>query len=689
MGAELKVLGSCPLDCPDGCSWVVTVQDGRAVKLRGNPDHPYTRGALCTKVNRWLEHAEQDDRILHPLRRVGAKGEGRFERIGWDEALGEIAERLAAVAAEHGGEAIWPYWGTGTLGYLQGQEGFPGRRLFNVLGASQHYANICSAAGTTGLGLTMGSAGGFDPEDLAHSGLIILWGTNPLTSGHHLWKFVQAARGKGAHVVAVDPVATRTARQADEHLAPVPGTDAALALGLMNVIVGLGAHDEDYIARYTLGWEEFRERIAAFPPERAAAITGVPAERIVALGERIARTRPTAIRATQGLQRHAGGGMALRAIACIPGLTGDWRRRGGGVSYSTSGHIKLDRRALYRPDLLPGPVRTLTMTRLGEGLLDIDDPPVQALFVIAANPVASTPHQNKIRRGLSRDDLFTVVVEQFPTDTTDYADIVLPSTMQHEHADLHDGYGHLYLSWNEPAVEPPGECLSATETFRRLAHRMGMTEPALYDSDERLAEQALASGHPYLEGVTLDRLRKNGFVRLSVPDPFLPYAESFPTPSGRLEFRSERARLAGSDPLVGYTPPAEVADKVRAREYPLALISAASHEFLNTVFGSNDELRRRSGGLSVRLHPDDAASRGVEDGAAVRVFNDRGSFEAVAEVTDAVRPGVAATTKGHWAKLSGGANANAVVDERDADLGEGPVFHDARVQVEGLRQPVR
>ncbi|MFI0481157.1 molybdopterin-dependent oxidoreductase [Actinomadura sp. 9N215] len=678
MPSELKVLGACPLDCPDGCSWVVTVRDGEAVGMRGNPAHPYTRGALCAKVNRWLERAGQPDRILHPLRRTGRKGEGRFERITWDEALDEITERLDGVVREHGGEAIWPFWGSGTLGYLQGLEGYSGRRFFNVLGASAHDANICSAAGAAGMTAAMGTPGGMDPQDLAHAKLILLWGTNPLTSGHHLWKFVQEARKAGARLVAIDPVRTRTARQADEHLAPLPGTDAALALALLHVVVRLGAQDEEYLRRHTLGWDEFQTRIAEFPPERAAKITGVPADRIVALGERIARTRPIAIRATQGLQRHAGGGAALRVIAGIPAVTGDWARRGGGVAFSTSGHVHLNKAALWRDDLRPGPVRTLSMSRLGDGLLDTQDPPVKALFVMAANPAASNPHQNRVRRGLARDDLFTVVVDPFPTDTADYADIVLPPTIQHEHADLHEGYGHLYLTWNEPAVAPPGECLPSTELFRRLARRMGLNEPGLYDSDESLAEQLLASDHPWLAGITLDRLRKEGFARMSVPDPFLPYADGFPTPSGRFEFRSPTAGLTG------YVPPAEVADEERAARYPLALISAASHEFLNSQFANNAELRRRAGGLTVRVHEDDAEARGLADGQRVRVGNDRGAFDAALKITDEVRPGVAATTKGLWAKLAGGANANAVVDERDTDLGGGPVFHDTRVEITGL-----
>ncbi len=679
---ELKVLGACPLDCPDTCSWVVTVRDGEAVQLRGNPDHPFTRGALCVKVNRWLEQATAPDRILHPMRRVGPKGPGaRFERISWDEALDEIATRLEAVIAEHGGEAIWPFWGCGTLGYLQGLMGFAGGRLFSMLGASAHDPTICAAAGAAGLAYTIGDAAGLDPEDLAKAKLIILWGTNTLTSGHHLWKFVQDARRDGAYVVAVDPIRTRTAQLADEHLAPIPGTDAALALGLLNVIVGLGGHDQDFLARHTLGWAKFQDRIAEYPPKRVAEITGLDAGRIVRLGERVARARPTAIRATMGMQRHAGGGMALRTLACIPGVTGDWARPGGGLSYTTSAHYKINRWALLRPELRSALVRKLSMTRLGEGLLDLDDPPVKALFVIAANPMASNPDQNKVRRGLAREDLFTVVLEQFPTDTVDYADIVLPATMQHEHMDLHEGYGHLYLTWNEPAVAPPGECLPTTETFRRLARRMGFTEPSLYDSDESLAAQLLDSGHPWLTGITLDRLRKEGFARLSVPDPFLPYADGFPTPSGKLEFESARAERAGLGPLPDYLPPAEVTDPVRAERYPLALISSAAHHFLNSMFANNAELRRRAGGPRVVLHPADAAARDLADGTAVRVFNERGGFDAVVAVSDRVRPGVAATTKGHWGKFNGGANANATVDERDTDVGGGPVYHDTRVEV--------
>jgi anaerobic selenocysteine-containing dehydrogenase len=677
MGNDLTVLGVCPLDCPDACGWQVTVRDGVAVGLRGDPDHPFTRGALCTKVNRYLEHAAAPDRLLYPLRRVGAKGEGRFERITWPTALDEISARLSEVRDRFGGEAIWPFWGTGNMGYLQGLGGSPGRRLFNVLGASNSVSTICSIAGAAGLTYTMGTSAGIDPEDFRHSKLILLWGTNTLTSGHHLWKFIQEARRAGAYLVAIDPLRTRTARQADEHLAPLPGTDAALALGILHVVVSLGAEDRAYLAANTVGWTEFRARIEQYPPEKVAEITGIPRSSIEELGRRVATTRPTAIRATQGMQRHAGGGMALRTLACVPGVTGDWAIPGGGLSYSTSGHYPIDRPALYRDDLRPGPVRTLTTTMLADILVNVDDPPVKALVVIGANPGGSNPDQHAVRRALSREDLFTVVLEHFPTDTVDYADIVLPSTMATEHADLLSGYGHLYLGWNEPAVTPPGECLPATETFRRLARHLGLTEPALFDSDESLAEQALAT----VDGVTLADLRASGHVRLPVPSPFLPFANGFPTPSGKLEFRSTRAEAAGLDPLAGFTPAAEVSDDALAARYPLALISAASHHFLNTVFGNNPELRRRAGQPRITLHPTDAAARGLTAGTNVLVHNDRGRFAAELDIGDWVRPGVAATTKGFWAKLTGGTNANATTDERDSDMGGGAVYHDNRVQV--------
>jgi len=679
-----QVRGTCALDCPDTCSWVVTVENGRAVKLQGDPAHPFTRGVLCTKVNGYLAYAQSPDRLLYPLRRRGPKGRGEFERISWDDALDEIAERFRATIREFGPEAIWPYLGSGSMGLLHGVYS-AGRRLWNALGTSQHQMTICTIAGGVGTGYTLGdNRVGMDPETLRFSKLIVLWGSNTLTTNHHLWRSIAMARQQGAQLVVIDPTRTRTAEAADLHLAPIPGTDAALALGLLNVVLAEGAEDRDFISRHTHGWDAFRDRILEYPPERVADICGLPTEAIVDLGKRLAHTRPTGIRMTMGLQRHGGGGMAVRTITCIPGVTGDWRYPGGGAGYDTRGFFGINGPALYRDDLRPAGTRSLSMTRLGEGLLDVDDPPVKALFVYASNPLASVPHQSKVRRGLELPDLFTVVAEHFRTDTVEYADIVLPATMQIEQGDLQMSYGHLYISWNEPAVSPPGECLSTTEMFRRLARRMGLDTPCLYDSDDELARQALDSGHPALRGITLDRLKERGWMRLNYPEPFVPFAAGFPSPSGRLEFFSERMIEARLDPLAGYTPPYEAAQQGTplAARYPLALIAGANHYFLNSLFANVASQRKRSGRPAVRIHPDDAAARGLETGHEARVFNDRGAFVALVEVTDGVRRGVVASTKGQWPRfVPGGATVNATVDERDSDMGGGAVFHDNRVQV--------
>jgi anaerobic selenocysteine-containing dehydrogenase len=621
------------------------------------------------------------------MRRVGAKGRGRFERISWDEALDEIAERLTSVMRELGGQAIWPYVGSGSMGLLQGVYA-AGRRMWNVLGASRHVMTICTIAGGVGTGYTLGdNRVGMDPETLRFSRLIMLWGSNTRTTNHHLWRSIATARGNGAALVVIDPVRTRTADAADLHLAPVPGTDAALALGLLNVVLAEGAEDREFIDRHTLGWEAFRRRVLEYPPDRVAGICGLPSTAVVELGRRIAHTRPTAIRLTMGLQRHGGGGMAVRTITCIPGVTGDWRHPGGGAGYDTRGFFGLNWGALYRDDLRSAATRSLSMTRLGEGLLEVTDPPVKALVVSASNPMASVPHQTKIRRGLERPDLFTVVIEHFRTDTVEYADLVLPTTMQIEQADLQISYGHLYISWNEPAVPPPGECLPSTEIYRRLSRRLGLDEPSLYDSDEEMARQVLASGHPSLRGITLERLKERGWMRLDYPEPFTPFADGFPSPSGKLEFFSERMAAAGLDPLAGYTPPYEAAqrDTPLAARFPLALIAGADHYFLNSLFANVPGQRRRSGTPVVRIHPDDAAARSLATGQEARVFNDRGAFLARVEVTDRVRPGVVASTKGRWPRhAKGETTVNATVDERDSDMGGGAVFHDNRVEVEAL-----
>jgi len=454
---------------------------------------------------------------------------------------------------------------------------------------------------------------------------------------------------------------------------------------LLHVVLVEGKEDRQFIGVRTIGWEAFRQRILDFPPSRTAAITGLPTESILELGQRLAETRPTGIRIGIGLQRHGGGGMAVRTIICIPGVTGDWKYPGGGVFYDTRGFFGLNWAALSRDDLRPRQARTLDMKRLGEGLLEIDNPPVKALFVYASNPAASAPHQTKVLRGLARNDLFTVVVEHFLTDTARYADIVLPATMQIEHRDLLIAYGHVYLAWNEPAVPPPGECLPATEMFQRLARTMGLDTPALYDSEEAIARQLLDSGHPSLAGITLEELKARGWMRLNYPDPFVPFANGFPTASGKLEFVSDRMAQSGLDPVAGYTPSHETSQRntALAGEYPLALITPADHYFLNSVFANVPRQRQRSGAVTLLIHPDDATPRCIATGDAVRIANARGGFFAVAEVSERIRPGVVASTKGRWPGCSKECTTiNATVDERDSDMGRGAVYHDNRVGVD-------
>jgi anaerobic selenocysteine-containing dehydrogenase len=677
-----EVIGACSLDCPDGCSWVVTVDDaGRAVALRGNADHPFTAGGLCAKVNPYLDYAASADRLLHPLRRVGAKGEGRFARVSWDEALDELATRLRETADRYGGEAIWPYRGTGSVSWLQGLAP-TGGRLFHALGASRHDLDICSRAGTVGMGYTAGTPAGMDPADLQHSRLVILWGTNTLTTNLHLWPYVTRARERGARLVVVDPVRTRTAARADRHLAPRPGTDGALVLGLIAGLLERGAADEEFLAGATLGWGAFRDEVVSgWTPQRAAEVCGLTVGEVEWLADEIARSRPTGIRTLMGVQRHGGGGQAVRLMSCLPAVTGDYVRLGGGLCYSTGSAYPLDGDALTRPDLQPhGPTRRLRMSALGSTLLDATDPPVMALVMWGANPVVSNPDQRRVRAGLSREDLFVVAVEHTLTDTTAYADLVLPGTTQLEHTDLTDSYSHLFLNWNAPAVQAPGECLPHTEIFRRLATALGRHDPLLHAGDEDLARDALGGGHPALDGVTLERLQERGWVRLAWPDPYLPFTAGFPTPSGRFEFSSRAAADDGAGLLPHYLPPHEVPSPTSTgADVEVALVSAANHYLINSTFNASPRHTRR-GAPVVRLHPDDAAAAGIADGDLVQVGNERGRFAARAAVTTEVRRGVAATTKGLLPGRPGASSVNATTGERRADLG-GATFHDNRVVV--------
>ena len=706
------VTGVCPHDCPDTCSWQVAVDaDGRAVDIWGHAGHPVTQGRLCGKVDRYLERTYHRDRLLTPLRRVGPKGSGRFTPVAWDAALADIGARLQGIVAAYGAEAVLPYSYAGTMGLLQG-DGMAAR-FFNRMGASQLARTICATAGGEGYNYTIGAREGTDTPAFAAARFILIWGSNTLTSNLHLWPFVQEARKQGATVIVIDPARTRTAQAADEWIALRPGTDAALALALMHVIIAEGLHDADYVARYTLGFEQLAQRVEEWTPERAAAITGVPAERIRRLAVDYAMRQPAAIRANYGLQRHAGGGMAVRTIACLPALVGAWRRYGGGIQLSTSGlfrHLALS--GLARPDLLAGRTpRTINMNRLGAALsLDparlaaahyhprpVDapvtpeqaGPPVKALIVYNCNPAAVAPDQSAVVEGLQREDLFTVVLEQFPTDTADYADYVLPATTQLEHWDILKPYGHLHLALNRPAIAPLGESLPNSEIFRRLARAMGYTDECFAEGDEAILRALVeAQTHPRFATVTWQRLLDEGFVRLNVPQPFTPFAEGgFPTPSGRCEFYSARMAADGYDPLPAYTPPQSLERQAApdVADGTLACISPPAHSFLNSSFVNVPRFRTREQEPVVQIHPDDARARGIADGDPVRLENERGSVALAARVTPGLMPGVVLAPGVWWAKFSpDGRNINRVTTADEADMGAGALFYDVRVRVTRL-----
>jgi anaerobic selenocysteine-containing dehydrogenase len=657
---------------------LVTVEDGRAVRMAGDPDHPVTRGFLCTKVARYLERTYHDGRLLYPQIRTGAKGDGQFRRASWDEALGLIASRLRNTIDAHGAESILPYSYAGTMGLLQG-EGMD-RRFFHALGASLLERTICASAGTEALNVTYGTRMGPDPEDIVDARLILLWGTNTLTSNPHLWPFVREAKARGATTVCIDPLRTRTAAVCDEHIAIRPGTDAALALAMMHVLFRDGLADRQYLEEMTLGWEELRDRaLNEYSPERAAAICRIPAATIEHLARRYGTIRPTFIRLNYGLQRHAGGGSAVRAISLLPAVTGAWNDVGGGALLSTSGTFApLDLAGLARPDLAPSGVRALNMCRLGEALQEKN---VHALVVYNSNPGAIAPDRESVLTGLRREDLFTVVLEHFQTDTADYADVLLPATTQLEHEDLHKAYGHTYVMYNARAIEPLGEALPNSEIFRRLAARMGLDHPALRESDEEMMRSVLAN-MPF----TLEELREKAYIRLDIASPHRPFVRGsrVPTPSGRIEIVSARAVAHGLDRLPEYVPPleSEERDPDLVRRYPLALISPPAHSFLNSSFVNVASLRRAAGKPTLEIHTEDAVPRGIANGARVSIFNDRGAFTADAVITDRVRPGVVSAPSVWWAKLTADrTNANHTTSQALTDIGRGATFYDNQVDV--------
>jgi len=649
------------------------VRDGVAEKLVGVKEHPFTRGGLCAKVSHFLERTYSPDRLRQPLMRTGPKGSGAFEPASWDVALAHIGERLGAIVEAHGGEAVLPYSFAGTQGLVQGAS--MDRRFFARLGACRLERTICGQAAAAGQLEAAGTLVGMRPFDLLHSRFIVLWGTNTIVTNLHQWPIVQQARKAGARVVVIDPLLTRTAAAADWHVRPLPGTDAALALGLMHVIVAEDLHDADYVAAHTEGFERLAGELAAWSPARTEEVTGVAAGEVVALARAYATTRPAAIRRLIGIEHHREGARMVRTISCLPALVGAWRDRGGGILGPTSwaAYSALDQEALAGPQ---PDTRAVNMVRLGHALTELD-PPVHALVVYNSNPATTAPDSTRVMRGLARDDLFTVVLEHFLTDTARYADVVLPATTQVEHVDLVPSWGHTYVTYNEPAIAPVGDALPNTEIFRRLAGAMGFDGEAFEATDEELARAAVAGARAPLDTIDFERLREVGWAEADLPEDFRPFADGgFGTPSGRLRLWSD-----GLPP--GFDPPP-------GDDEPLALVTAKSaHHFLNSTYANLPRHLAGEGEPLLDLHPGDAAARGIADGDVVRVSNARGEVVARARLGDVVRPGVVALPSGWWASRSPGATmANALTTPELTDRGGGGAFHSARVEVAPVREPV-
>ena len=732
----------CPHDCPDACGVLITVEDGQATKIQGDPEHPVTRGFLCAKVAKYLDRVYSPERVLYPMRRIAPKGPvaggacagaspaptqprslappgqpgaavptctGQiWQRISWDEALDEITSRFCAIAAEFGSEAILPYSYGGTLGTVNGST--MDRRFFHRLGASQLDRNICSTAGEAGLRSVLGVKLGTEPEQFRHAKYIVAWAANIHGNNVHLWPFIAEARREGAKLVVIDPYRTRTAGYADWHLPINPGTDAALALGMMHVIIGEGLHDSDYVSKHTLGFEQLRERVKEYPPERVAQWTGITAADIGKLAHEYATTRPAVIRLNYGVQRSERGGMATRAITMLPCITGSWKEVGGGLQLSTSEAFGLNTKALKRPDLMKTALgreaRTINMVELGRVLNALSDPPVKAMFIYNSNPAAVCPRHNEVIRGLLRPDLFTVVHEQFFTDTTDYADLVLPATTFFEHKDLQTAYGHYYLQVSNPAIAPLGECRPNVEVFRALAERMGFEEDCFRETVDQIIDRALDSTNPWLEGLNRARLEE-GPVRLNFgnlvssaaaerrsaspgqrpgatrDEPFLPFANgSFRTASGKAELYSEALKAQGLDPVAEFKPPSESRHGANVGGFPLELLARKADNFLNSTFTNLPAVQELEESGLLEINAADARARGIANGDQVRVFNGRGEVSLEARVDGKVQPGVV-SARLNWAKMSPGFQSiNALTSEKLTDMGNSATFYSVLVEVE-------
>jgi anaerobic selenocysteine-containing dehydrogenase len=699
------VRGACPQDCPDTCAFLYHVEDGKLVEVTGDPDHPMTRGGLCVKLKDYAEHHYNPNRLLYPMKRVGPKGSGQFQRISYDDALAEIKKRWTDIIAKYGAQAIMPHVYLGNQGTLNGLTS--GDAFFNRLGASIGEKTYCESGSSTAWIMTVGPTGGLDVESLAYAKYIIVWAMNMINTNLHAWPFILQARKKGAKVVVIDPLRTRTAKQADWHIQINPGTDAALALGMMNVIIAEDLVDLDYVENYTLGYDELKARAAQYPPEKVAEITGVSADDVRKLAREYATTQPSAIREGVALERSRGGGDAIRAITCLPALVGAWRHVGGGAVEMPIWDFPFKFDKICRPDWIKPGTRVVNELDLGAALtgeLKLD-PPIMSLFVYNSNPVSQAPAQNKVVQGLKREDLFTVVSELFITDTARYADLLLPATMQAEQYDLQVTWGHLYMMINQPAIPAPVECVPNVEMFRRLAKTMGFNDPYWDMTDDEMLMEFYDWDSPALKGITLELLKEKGWMRLNVgmPDERAPHAEGkFKTPSGKCEFKSSAAENGNFvvpvwrsmyegmqpgepvDPVPDYIPSYETphSNPELAKRYPLNMISPKPHGFLNSQYANEPVQQKRQGEQLVLINPKDAKERNIDSGTYVRVWNDRGSFEGKAELTEDIMPGLIMANLGFWSSLSRTGNTvNATSADRHCNLGQAGTYSDNLVDV--------
>ena len=676
------MLSVCPHDCPSACALLVTVEDGRLTAVTGNPAHPFTQGVICGKVREYAERVHSPLRVKAPLRRVGAKGAGEFAEISWDEAIETIAARWRAIIRDHGAEAILPFSYAGSMGQVQFYAGHP---LFHALGASRLDRSICVNTAYAGWRATLGAVTGNDSEQMVGSDLVVLWGVNAAYSTINVMTLVKQARARGAHVVAIDPYRTPTAQQADEHLMVRPGTDAALALGVMHVLCAEGRIDREYIERATLGFDRLAEHVKAYPPERVAPIVGLDAETLVRFARRYGASPRAFIRVGIGLSRHDNGGMTCRTLACLPALTGAYADPHGGALLSSGGAFGFDYAVLERPDLMPTPPpRLINMIHLGRALTDTRlTPRVQGLHVYSSNPAAVCPNQTLVLEGLAREDLFTVVHEQVLTDTASYADLVLPATTSMEHEDLYRSYGQFTLQLAQPVLPPQGQAKSNWEVCALLARAMGVAEEHYAKTPRALIGEFLGRGDDTVRGITYEQLRRDGWARINLPTPYLPFAHGAPTASGKVEFYSERMERQGLPPLPTYTPLVEGPEnRELAARYPLQGIVPPNRFFLNSSFSQSELLRRWQGAPSVLIAPEDAAQRGIADGDAVVVESARGRARFTARVTDATRRGVVVIEGIWWHRFHpGGRGVNVLTDDRVTDMGGGPAFHSNLVEV--------